>query len=183
MNNHDNNHDEVLAQRLRDLPAERIPPAAVWERISAGLEQTPRSEPIVVASVSPLADAVARRAPRRHWPRHAAAAAVVALVGVASVLLLPRQPKAAVAIEESSLQHQANTITYQYRQAMATIPQENLPVELQPALRELDASAGSIRSAIAQSPDAGFLLGQLQRTYALRLELTRKGLNPAGLST
>ncbi|MGE8225508.1 MAG: hypothetical protein ACN6RK_06960 [Stenotrophomonas sp.] len=183
MSNNDINHDDLLAQRLRDLPTERIPPAAVWQRISAELEQTPRNEPIAELAVSSRNDAAAGRAPRRHWPRYAAAAVVVALVGMASVLLLPQQPPASVAVEESALQHQANTITYQYRQAMATIPQQDVAAELQPALRELDESAGSIRSAIAQSPDADFLLGQLQRTYALRLELTRKGVNPTGLST
>ena len=62
-----------------------------------------------------------RRAPRRQWPRYAAAAVVVALVGVTSVSLLA-PPVASVAVEESTLQHQANTITYQYRQAMAAIP-------------------------------------------------------------
>jgi len=78
---------------------------------------------------------------------------------------------------------QADALAATYRQALAAIPQDSVPAELAPALHELDASAGSIRSAIAQSPDAGFLLGQLRRTYALRLELTRQGLDGAGLST
>lgn len=182
MNNYNDDNDDVLAQRLRGLPSERVAPAAVWQRIAAELEQTPRTQPTLVASVSAMNATPVRRAPRRQWPRYAAAAVVVALVGVTSVSLLA-PPVASVAVEESTLQHQANTITYQYRQAMAAIPQDKLAAELQPALRELDESAGSIRSAIAQSPDAAFLLGQLQRTYALRLELTRKGLNPSGLPT
>lgn len=183
MNHYENDHNDALAQRLRGLPGERVPPAAVWQRIAAELEQGPRTEPAVAAPAISVNAVPARRRAHRHWPRYAAAAVVVALVGVASMLLLPQQPAASVAVEESSLQHQANTITYQYRQAMATIPQDEVAAELQPALRELDESAGSIRSAIAQSPDADFLLGQLQRTYALRLELTRKGVNPTGLST
>ncbi|WP_313170726.1 hypothetical protein [Stenotrophomonas sp.] len=180
MNIHDDDHDDALAQRLRGLPSERVAPAAVWQRIAAELEQTPRFQQ---APVAPALNAAAPRRMQRRWPRYAAAAVVVALVAGAGVLWLPQQPPAAVAVEESSLQHQANTITYQYRQAMATLPQQDVAAELQPALRELDESAGSIRSAIAQSPDAAFLLGQLQRTYALRLELTRKGVNPTGLST
>ncbi|KRG72159.1 hypothetical protein ABB27_01825 [Stenotrophomonas terrae] len=183
MNHHDNDHDDALAQRLRGLPSERVPPAAVWQRIAAQMEQTPRLQPPPVAAVAAVSSAPARRALRRHWPRYAAAAGVVALVGMASMMLLPQQPPATVAVTESALQQHANSITYQYRQAMATLPQDKLPAELQPALRELDESAGSIRSAIAQSPDATFLLGQLQRTYALRLELTRKGVNPTGIST
>lgn len=183
MKSYNDDHDDALVQRLRGLPSERVPPAVVWQRIAAELEQTPRPQLAPAASVSAMNIALARRTPHRYWLRYAAAAAVVALIGAASIALLPQQPAATVAVEESSLQHQANTITYQYRQAMATIPQDNLAVELQPALRELDESAGSIRSAIAQSPDAAFLLGQLQRTYALRLELTRKGISPTGLST
>ena len=183
MSNYENDQDDALAQGLRGLPAERVPPAAVWQRIAAELEQAPRTLQADAVPVSSLNIASTRRLPRRHWPRYAAAAVVVALVGVASLSLLPRQPVASVAAEESPLLHQANSITYQYRQAMATIPQDNLAAELQPALRELDESAGSIRSAIAQSPEATFLLGQLQRTYALRLELTRKGVNPTGLPT
>ncbi len=181
MNHHDNDHDDVLAQRLRGLPSERVPPAAVWQHIAAQLEHTPRPQ-LPATAVSARSAVPARRA-RLQWPRYAAAAVVVALVGFAGMSLLPTQPAPSVAVEESMLQHQANTITYQYRQAMATLPQDKLPAELQPALRELDESAGSIRSAIAQSPDAAFLLGQLQRTYALRLELTRKGVNPNGVST
>lgn len=185
MNNYEDDRDQSdeLAQRLRGLPAERVPPAMVWQRIAAELEQAPRTLQADAVPVSSLNIAPTKRPPRRHWPRYAAAAVVVALIGVASLSLLPRQPVASVAVEESPLQHQANSITYQYRQAMATIPQDKLAAELQPALRELDESAGSIRSAIAQSPDATFLLGQLQRTYALRLELTRKGVNPTGLPT
>ena len=179
----DRDHDDELAQRLRGLPAERVPPAAAWQRIVAELEQVTRNQQTDAAPAPSVNAAPVRRTSQRHWPRYAVAAVVVALVGVASVSLLPQQPAASVAVEESPLQHQANNITYQYRQAMAAIPQDNLATELQPALRELDESAGSIRSAIAQSPDAAFLLGQLQRTYALRLELTRKGVNPTGLST
>jgi len=86
-------------------------------------------------------------------------------------------------IDSEGLAAQADALAATYRQALAAIPQDSVPAELAPALHELDASAGSIRSAIAQSPDAGFLLGQLRRTYALRLELTRQGLDGAGLST
>ncbi|HBN52582.1 MAG TPA: hypothetical protein DD456_00665, partial [Stenotrophomonas sp.] len=94
-----------------------------------------------------------------------------------------RPPQSAAQAPASPLEAQADALAHAYGQAIAAIPQDNVPAELLPALRELDASAGSIRSAIAQSPDAGFLLGQLRRTYALRLELTRQGLDAAGLAT
>lgn len=183
--NQQDDYDDPLLQRLRALPSERLPPAAVWQRIAADLQAVPRSQPTLAATLAAQDGAPLRRHARPRWPRYAVAAALVlAVTGIATIWLLPQQPPAAVAaVEASPLQLQANTITYQYRQAMAAMPQDTLPAELQPALRELDESAGSIRSAIAQSPDAGFLLGQLQRTYALRLELTRKGLTPTGFST
>ena len=49
-----------------------------------------------------------------------------------------------------------------------------VPVDFASALRELDASADGIRSALDSRPDAVFLLGQLQHTYARRLELTQR---------
>ncbi len=183
MNAHEHDYDDPLAQRLRGLPAERVPPAAVWQRVAAAMEQVPRAQPPVAAPMS-SSPTSAGRARGGVWLRYAAAAVVVvAVLASAAMWWQPQPPAAPMAMQESALQRQANTITYQYRQAMASMPHDSVPVELQPALRELDESAGSIRSAIAQSPDATFLLGQLQRTYALRLELTRKGVNPTGIST
>ncbi|MCD9087449.1 hypothetical protein [Stenotrophomonas sp. SY1] len=174
MDEHDN---DPLAQRLRQLPAERLPPAAVWQRIAAELETTPRDS-VTVPMPRPITANGASRQPRR-WPWLAgAAAAVLALIG--SVALWMPQERSA---PDSLLQAQANALTHEYRLAIAAIPQQHMPAELQPALREIDASADSIRNAIDQSPQAGFLLGQLQRTYALRLELTRQGLGNAGLSS
>ncbi|MQP77650.1 hypothetical protein CQ393_17350 [Stenotrophomonas sp. MYb238] len=177
MNDHDSDHDhDDLAARLRQLPAERLPPAAAWQRIAAQLHEAPR-ERHVAAAPPPR---------RRRWPRIAAAAAVAALAVSGAGRwwgLHERPPQPAAQAPASPLEAQADALAHAYGQAIAAIPQDNVPAELLPALRELDASAGSIRSAIAQSPDAGFLLGQLRRTYALRLELTRQGLEAAGLPT
>ncbi len=181
MNEHDSDHDhDDLAARLRRLPSERVPPAAAWQHIAARLHEAPRERP---AAVTP-------RPRRRRWTSVAAAAAVaaLALLGTGRWWAGP-PPQATQATQAtrmtqaSSLAAQADALAATYRQALAAIPQDSVPAELAPALHELDASAGSIRSAIAQSPDAGFLLGQLRRTYALRLELTRQGLDGAGLST
>jgi len=173
---HDTGHD-VLAARLRQLPAERLPPAAAWQRIAAQLQEEPRL---------PAAAAVATPATRRRrWLPTAAAAAVAALAlfGAGHWWGQQDRPVPAPAAQASPLEVQADALADAYQQAIASIPQDTVPAELVPALHELDASAGSIRTAIAQSPDAGFLLGQLRRTYALRLELTRQGLAPAGLPT
>jgi len=169
---HEHEHDE-LAARLRQLPAERLPPATAWQGIAARLREEPRLRPAVVAAPAPR---------HRRWLPIAAVAAVAALVllGTGRLRELHEQPPAP---PESPLEAQADALADQYRQAIAAIPQDTVPAELVPALHELDASAAGIRSAIAQSPDAGFLLGQLRRTYALRLELTRQGLAAAGLAT
>ena len=45
---------------------------------------------------------------------------------------------------------------------------------IRPALHTLDESAAQIRRAIATEPNAHFLLDQLRRTYARRLELTQR---------
>lgn len=85
---------------------------------------------------------------------------------------------------QASLLQQADAMAGEYRQALAALPAGQMPAELVPALGELDRSAGAIHAAIGQSPEAGFLLRQLQRTYALRLELTRQGLlQAAGLQS
>ncbi|MGH8054096.1 MAG: hypothetical protein ACREP4_09245 [Stenotrophomonas sp.] len=177
MNQNDNEHDnDELAQRLRELPAERVPSAVVWQRIAAELQQ-PR-QPVPVVITPSMLRPVMHRQPRR-WPWLAgAAAAVLALIGTVSLWIPQDRPAPA-----SPLQAQANALTHEYRLAIATIPQDSVPEELLPALHELDTTAVDIRRAIAQSPQAAFLLGQLQRTYALRLELTRQGLDGAGLST
>ena len=176
-NEYDNDSDaDDLVRRLRELPAERVPSAVVWQRIAAELQQPRTSIPVVVTPS--MLRPVVHREPR-HWPWYAgAAAAVLALVGTVALWVPQERPRAA-----SPLQAQANALTHEYRLAIATIPEDSVPAELMPALKELDASAGDIRQAINQSPQAAFLLGQLQRTYALRLELTRQGLGGAGLST
>jgi hypothetical protein len=175
MNEHDSDN---LQQRLQALPRERLPPAGNWQQIEARLADTPRS----------LSVAVERRPARsrsRRWPWMLGAAAAACLaVGVTM-----RPPPITSVTEparmhESPLQLQADNLAGEYQRAMAALPQGRLPLELTPALSELDQSTQVIRSAIAQSPEAGFLLGQLQRTYALRLELTRQGLmGTAGLPT
>ena len=83
----------------------------------------------------------------------------------------------------SALQLQAAAMTEQYRQAVASLA--GRAPEWQPALHELDESAAQIQAALAQDPRAPHLLGQLKRTYALRLELTRQAAYAAesGLTT
>lgn len=166
MNDHnDNVFDSDLQARLRALPAERQPPAQAWQRIAAQLP--PR--------VTHVPAATPARVPRR-WPLRiglglAAALAVLMVVPTST----PPTPR------PSSMQRQADAIAAEYQQAMATLPAAPIGAEWQPALHELDSSASTIRAAIDENPRSGFLLTQLQRTYALRLELTQQAVNAAGL--
>lgn len=165
MNNENNDIDIELQARLRALPAERLPPPLAWQRIAAQL-------PPRVACV-PL-ESPARRA--RRWPLRiglglAAALAVLTVVPTAT----PPTPR------PSPLQRQADVIAAEYEQAMSSLPSAQIGADWQPALHELDASAVYIRAAIAENPRSRYLLTQLQRTYALRLELTQQAVNAAGL--
>ena len=166
MNDHDDNafHDDLQA-RLRALPAERPPPAQAWQRIAAGLP------PRVAVVPAPAPARAARRWPLRIGLGLAAALAVLMVVPTAP----PPSPR------PTPLQRQAEVMVAEYQQAMAALPADQIGADWQPALHELDSSAGYIRAAIAENPRAGFLLTQLQRTYALRLELTQQAVNAAGL--
>ncbi|WP_315387173.1 hypothetical protein [uncultured Stenotrophomonas sp.] len=162
---HDNAFTDDLQARLRALPAERLPPAQAWQRIAA---QLPQRDP---ARAAPATARTARRWPLRIGLGLAAALAVLMVVPAAT----PPTPR------PTALQRQAEVMAAEYQQAMAALPADQIGADWQPALHELDSSAGYIRAAIAENPRAGFLLTQLQRTYALRLELTQQAVNAAGL--
>lgn len=164
MNNNDHDTDPDLQARLRALPTERVPPARAWQQIAAQLPPA-QAEP-----------AVAPRRRARRWPLRiglglAAGLAVLMVVPTAT----PPTPR------PTPLQRQADVIADEYQQAMATLPSAQIGADWQPALRELDSSATHIRAAIAENPRSRYLLTQLQRTYALRLELTQQAVNAAGL--
>lgn len=166
---HDDLPDSVLQARLRALPHERVPPARVWEQIEAQLA----ARAVPAASSTSLA----RRA-RRRWPLRIGLGLAA---GLAVMLVVPTTPPPAA--PGNPLQQQADVIAQEYQQAIATLPTETVGADWQPTLHELDSSAASIRAAIAENPRSRYLLGQLQRTYSLRLELTQQALNAAGLSS
>lgn len=166
MNTNDNHDiDTALQARLRALPAERLPPTDAWQRLAAQLP------PRVSALPASAPAARARRWPLRVGLGLAAALAVLTVVPTST----PPTPR------PSPLQRQADVIAAEYQQAMATLPAAPIGADWQPALHELDTSAVYIRAAIAENPRSGYLLSQLQRTYALRLELTQQAVNAAGL--
>lgn len=165
--NHDHdNHDDELTRRLRALPRQMVPPARAWARVAEQIGREGRG-PALHAGRGPRA--------RRHWRAVAgfAAAASVALLLALGVLRVPTPAPTGPAIATVTEQ-QAERLTGEYRAALAEVPVERVPEELQPALAELDRSAADILTAIQEAPGSGFLLDQLQRTYAQRLQLTRQ---------
>ncbi|MCU1067420.1 hypothetical protein [Stenotrophomonas maltophilia] len=177
MSTHEHDSDPDLVARLRALPLERSVPADGWTRLSAQLPpREPQAGPVLADNVV----ALPARSRRRWWlPVGTALAASLAVYAVAP--WRHAQPDAPV---PSTLQLQAAAMAEQYRQAVASLPAGRAP-EWQPALHELDQSAAQIQAALAQDPRAPHLLGQLKRTYALRLELTRQAAYAAesGLTT
>lgn len=172
----DPREDQDLLAQLRALPARREPPEAVWRAIDAAIAPQPGATTRVVPVASP-----ARRARRWRLPVSLAAAASLAAL---TAMLLPRQIAPPAAQPVPPLLQQADAMSGEYRQAIAALPAAPVPPELGPALHELDSSAAQIRQALHQRPDAGYLLGQLRRTYDKRLELTRMAaLNGAGSPT
>ena len=172
MNDHHDTtpHDagDSLQARLRALPAERVPPSRVWAQIAAQLPTVATPEPVATLPVA--------RRPRR-WPLRIGLGLAAAL----AVLMVVPTATPPVAPAATPLQRQADVIAAEYQQAIATLPADAVGAEWQPTLHELDSTAASIRAAITESPRSRYLLGQLQRTYALRLELTQQALNAAGL--
>lgn len=177
MSTHEHDSDHDLQARLRALPNERDVPGDGWARLSSRLP--PREPPAAPAPVDNVVALPARPRSRGWLPVGAALAASLAVYAVAPWRhALPDAPA------PSALQLQAAAMTEQYQQAVASLPDGRAP-EWQPALHELDESAAQIRAALAQDPRAPHLLGQLKRTYALRLELTRQAAYAAetGLTT
>ncbi len=160
----------ALQARLRALPSERVPPARVWAAIATQLPPMPSS-----AADTPRAPtASAPTAPRRRWPLHVGLGLAAAL-GLLMVVPtpVPHTPPPTL------VQRQAEALAAEYQQAMAALPAAQVGGDWQPALHELDSSADHIRAAIAENPRSPALLSQLQRTYALRLELTQQALMAA----
>ena len=178
MNTHDhddNTLDANLRLQLRGLRPDIAPAADLWPGIAARLSAAP-------ANAAPRAP---RRTPRNIAP-WALAASLVLSLGIAWRMQPP--PAAPAGAQVRLIDREADAMTREYHAALqelhASAPQPSgAATPAQPALRELDQSARLIRDAIDRDPGATYLLGRLQRTYTLRLELTQRSVDQAaGLS-
>ena len=68
----------------------------------------------------------------------------------------------------------AEAMTREYRGALRELPAPRPATPGYSSLLELDANAAAVREALAQDPDAVFLLQRLQHIHARRLALTRQ---------
>ncbi len=166
MSTHDmntqNRNDDALRWQLRALRRDIEPQDDLWPGIAARIATTPQQA---------AAEGVQRSARARRLAPWAMAASVVLAIGVVWQLNpadpVPRQGN-------SLIRQQAVSMTLDYENALARLQLAGTHPELAPAFGDLDRSAAQILGAIDRDPDARFLLDQLRRTYARRLELTRR---------
>lgn len=146
--------DQALRWQLRSLRQDAPPARDLWPGIAARLAAAPQPRAPVH--------------PRRPWTPFALAASV--LLAVTVTWQLQQAPAG-----DPLIQREAAALTRDYAGALAQLDRQvAAPPEIAPALHTLDESAAQIRRAIATEPNAHFLLDQLRRTYARRLELTQR---------
>jgi hypothetical protein len=171
MNRDDRNapFDANLRLQLRGLRRDIAPDTDLWPGIAARIDAPP----------APAAGTAAAPPLQRVAPWALAASRVLAL-GVAWRMQPPPAPAAVVPAPDALVVvREARAMTREYDAALRELRVAAAPVASPAAapalaLEELDRSAMQIRSALRDDPDARFLLERLRRTYAARLELTRR---------
>lgn len=158
--------EETLRWQLRGLRRDAEPQADLWPGIAARIAAMPQEAAL------PGKSRTWRIAP---W---AMAASVLLAVGMVwQMMPAPQQ----VPTGNPLIRQQAVAMALDYERAFAHLqqgrPQQGgIQPEMQGAFGELDRSAAQILTAIDRDPDASFLLEQLRRTYARRLQLTQRAL-------
>lgn len=158
----------ALRMQLRGLRRDALPRRDLWPDIAPRLSTQ--------ACEAPQAMESPRR--RRALPALAAAAVLVLAAGIgwlqrpgADATIVPADGTLA---GTAPLVVEADAMTREYQGALREVA-AMLPAAGEHAvLSQLDASASAVREALAQDPDAHFLLQRLQRIYAQRLSLTQR---------
>lgn len=158
----DQHDDATLRWQLRALRRDIQPQGDLWPGIAARLAATPQQEA-----------QVGRKARVRRFAPWAMAASVLLAAG----LVWQLNPADPVPGQGNPLiRQQAVSMTLDYENALARLQQAGTHPEMAPAFGDLDRGAAQILGAIDRDPEARFLLDQLRRTYARRLELTRRAV-------
>jgi hypothetical protein len=154
--------------QLRQLPREREPTRDLWAGIAAAIER-------------PSAPAIVPRESRLGGAGRAVGSAIAACLLLGAFGLGLSQPRV---LEKVGLRHaqpehrlvlkEAAAMRKHYQAELLKLRDKPVPADVTRALIELDQSADNIMVALNAHPDAVFLLDQLHRTYARRLELTKR---------
>ncbi len=150
--------------RLRQLPREREPSRDLWAGIAAAITHSQR----------------AAHAPRGNgWRTMGSALAASLVLGAFGLGLAKPRLLETVGLRRATPEHQlvlkeAAAIRKQYQVELRQFRDKPVPTDITPALIELDQSADNIMVALNSHPDAVFLLDQLRRTYARRLQITQR---------
>ena len=153
---------------LRQLPREREPTRDLWQGIAAAIDR-PR------AAVAPTV----RQRTRGAWQLFGSALAATVVLGafaagLAQPRLLERVGLRRAAPEHQLVLREAAEMRQHYQAELRKLRNKPVPADVTRSLIELDQSADNILVVLNAHPDAVFLLDQLHRTYARRLELTRR---------
>ena len=156
--------EEALHWQLRGLRRDIEPQDDLWPGIAARIATTPPQA---------TAEGVQRSARARRFAPWAMAASVLLAIGVVWQFN-PADP--APGQGNPLIRQQAVSMTLDYENALARVQQAGTHPEMDTAFGELDRSAAQILGAIDRDPEARFLLEQLRRTYARRLQLTQRAV-------
>ena len=155
-------NEEALRWRLQDLRRDIEPAGDLWPGIAARI------------TVMPQGAGPSRSTRARRFAPWAMAASVLLAVAVFWQVLPTAQDGNAEA--NPLIRQQAVSMTLDYEKALARLQQAGTHPEMHAAFGDLDRSVEQILAAIDRDPDAPFLLEQLRRTYARRLQLTQRAV-------
>ncbi|MGH8061098.1 MAG: hypothetical protein ACREO7_03680 [Pseudoxanthomonas sp.] len=157
-----NQDDDALRWQLQALRRDIEPQGDLWPGIAARISAAPQQQAHVE-----------RKTRVRRFAPWAMAASVLLAVGVA----WQSNPASPASSQGNPLiRQQAVSMTLDYENALARLQLAGTHPEMAPVFGDLDRSAAQILGAIDRDPDARFLLDQLRRTYARRLELTQRAV-------
>lgn len=159
--------DSTFRWRLRQLPRERAPTRDLWAGIAAAIAHPQHLQRSLSAPRS------------RGWRTAGSAIAACLVLGAFGLGLLKPRLLETLGLRRAAPEHQvvlkeAAAIRKQYQAELQQFRTTNVPDSITSALIELDQSADNIMVALDSHPDAVFLLDQLRRTYARRLQLTQR---------
>ena len=159
MNTEDN---DAVRWRLQSLRRDIEPGADLWPGIAARIATVPQTS------------AAPRKLRTRRFVPWAMAASLMLAVGAVWQMMPMGAPDASQG--NPLIRQQAVSMTLDYENALARMQQADTRPEMHSAFGDLDRSAAQILTAIDRDPNARFLLEQLRRTYARRLQLTQRAV-------